>query len=97
MVKKKVTITKITKTCAACPAQWEAKTDDGMVVYIRYRWGGLSICIGDTIDNAVMGKEIMHTSYGNGLDGTMDYETLKEIAKKYIVFPESEESNSARE
>lgn len=36
-------IKKLTKTCEACPSQWEGEFEDGSPVYIRYRWGYLSV------------------------------------------------------
>lgn len=46
-------ITDLRKTCAASPAQWEAKTPDGQFVYIRYRWGVLTMGVGENIDQAI--------------------------------------------
>lgn len=34
-----VTIVKAVQTCEACPSQWDAWTDTGQYLYLRYRWG----------------------------------------------------------
>ena len=39
-------IVELTQTCSAAPSQWDARLDDGRVVYIRYRHGALSVCVG---------------------------------------------------
>lgn len=41
------------KTCIACPSQWEGVLEDGRVIYARYRWGELSVGVGDGVDEAV--------------------------------------------
>lgn len=32
-------IAKAVRTCGGCPAQWDAWTDDGQYLYLRYRHG----------------------------------------------------------
>ena len=39
-------IVELTQTCSAAPSQWDARLDDGRVVYIRYRHGELTVQIG---------------------------------------------------
>lgn len=34
-----MTIVKAVLTCRACPSQWDAWTDTGQYLYLRYRWG----------------------------------------------------------
>jgi hypothetical protein len=36
-------IRKLVKTCERNPSQWEGEFDDGSPVYIRYRWGYLTV------------------------------------------------------
>lgn len=33
----------LVQTCGACPSQWDAVTTRGDVLYIRYRWGLLTV------------------------------------------------------
>ena len=77
-----IKIKEIRKTCIGCPAQWEGITTENKSVYVRYRWGNLSIDIG--------GKDFIHKSIGNGLDGCMDYTELKWNTKELIEWPEHE-------
>ena len=68
-----IELTEITQTGHFCPSQWEGKTTDGLDVYIRYRWGHLSVQIGllpgdDPLDR---GKTIFSQDLGDGFDGTM--------------------------
>lgn len=71
----------LTRTCLACPSQWEGTLDDGRAVYVRYRHGELSVGIGEDIDDAVgngMSDQALYAAdIGDGLDGFMDVEELK--------------------
>ena len=60
---------RLRQTCEACPSQWEGYTDKHESVYIRYRWGYLSVEIDD--------KEIFGKNISNGLDGILSFEELK--------------------
>jgi hypothetical protein len=63
-------IVQLIQTCSACPSQWEGKTADGQQVYIRYRWGHLSI--GVDPEDAVLNPNWSHrVAYGDALDGYM--------------------------
>ncbi len=56
-------IRNLVQTCDACPSQWDAETEDGRNVYIRYRWGYLSV--------DVSGLEVFGSGVGSGSDGCM--------------------------
>ena len=90
-----ITIEKLTKTCDACPSQWEGVTDAGKAVYVRYRWGYLSISIGDTLTQAIRreGPEnsVFEKAIVNSLDGFITYDELKEHTRGIISWPEFEE------
>jgi hypothetical protein len=61
------------------------------MIYVRYRWGYLSIRVsqGPTTDvsDAVNGEEVFGMEHGEGLDGTLEYEELTKISKDVIVWP----------
>lgn len=62
----------VTRTSIACPSQWEGVLDDGCMIYVRYRHGGLSIRKSkeptDDIMKAVNGDELLFEYVeGNGL------------------------------
>lgn len=60
-------------TCMACPSQWHGITTDNRYVYVRYRWGTLSVGLGNTHDEAIQNHgNFLLTYIGDGLDGTMD-------------------------
>jgi hypothetical protein len=78
-------VNNLVQTCFACPTQYEGYTEDGRPVYIRYRWGYLSICIGKVggnVYNAVDGEEIYGEQLGDGLDGTLDENVILDILEK---------------
>ena len=52
----------LVKTCSACPSQWEGQLEDGRYVYIRFRWGHLSVrASAESIDEAVTGGEELYS------------------------------------
>ena len=72
-------IRNIVKTSYACPSQWEGMLSNNIPVYIRYRWGCLSIMIGKKSKNinrdiysAVWGREIYSKKLGDEYDGIID-------------------------
>jgi hypothetical protein len=84
-----VKVTEIKQTCSFCPSQWEGQTNDGQVVYVRYRWGFLSIRVGNTLDDAVCrGQEIFEDSVGDGMDGFLTYDELRNLTVGKIIWPE---------
>lgn len=79
------------KTSVACPSQWEGTLEDERAVYARYRYGSLSVGVGDGIDQAVRSGSTDRALYagcvGAGLDGFMDFEELKVHLHGILVFP----------
>ena len=72
-------IKQLRQTCRACPSQWEGILDNGLPIYIRYRWGYLSARVGvgngDEFD-AVKGEELAGEQIGDQYDGLMSAEEL---------------------
>ena len=64
-------IIELKQTCYACPSQWEGKTLYDQRVYIRYRWGYLSI--------EVDGEEVYGRQLGDGLSGVLSEGKLIQI------------------
>ena len=85
MTQQNIGIKYIKKTCECYPSQWEAKLMDGRMLYIRYRWGVLSIRASlkktDNIMDAVDGKEILGKKLGAGFDGYLDDDAMKQYLK----------------
>lgn len=65
----------LTKTCDACPSQWEGILKDGRHIYIRYRWGNLGIGIGATA-LAAIGNYEYGIDVGDEFDGSMTTEEM---------------------
>lgn len=82
----KIKISEIVQTCEACPSQWEGTLEDGRAIYIRYRWGGLSVRLSETptdeIMDAVKGEEIFGEDIGEPLDGTIELTRVYEILQE---------------
>jgi len=81
----------LNQTCFGCPSQWDAQTSDNRKVYIRYRWGYLSVRLGDIGDTSefagVRGKEVIGEDFGNELDGILSFEKLKDICGNRVEWP----------
>ena len=71
---------KFIQTCGGCPSQWEGYTEENEPVYIRYRYGYLSISIGKVNQNIeeIYGDESFGWQIGDGLDGVLSFEELKQ-------------------
>jgi hypothetical protein len=81
-MKKTMKIKNLIQTCRVSPSQWEASTTDNRPIYIRYRWGYLSINVGPidgSIDDAIMGEEVYGAQLGGELDGEIDWEKVGPI------------------
>lgn len=79
------------KTSVACPSQWEGVLKDGRIVYARYRWGELTVGVGDGVDeavrNGVSDQAVYAGPVGHELDGYMDFEELKAHLHGLLEFP----------
>lgn len=65
------TLKELQMTCSACPSQWEGYTTDGAFIYIRYRYGYLTVDLHDYI-----GECIFEWTSDDLWDGSMDTETM---------------------
>lgn len=83
-------VRRVCQTSPACPAQWEGWTSDDRPIYVRYRFGRLSIRLGPEggdMDSAVTGEEIFSLDHGEDLDGWMDYDELCRLTAGRVRFP----------
>jgi|SRR5271155_2000882 len=63
----KLKIIEITNTCAAYPSQWEFKTEDNRIGYVRYRFSKLVIHLsdpGENLKNAMNNRPIFEAYFG---------------------------------
>lgn len=83
-----IEVVELTQTCDVCPSQWEGKTADGRTIYVRFRWGYLSIGLGGTIDEAI-GDETFGREISDGMDGYLPYEELRRVTAGHFIWPDS--------
>jgi hypothetical protein len=71
-----IEVVAFTKTCGACPAQWEGTTSDGRMIYARYRWGRLTVSLSPekstNVMDAVNGEYIYNEQLGDEFRGFME-------------------------
>lgn len=89
-----VKVTEIRRTCFACPSQWEGKTASGYV-YIKFRWGKLSVRSGATVQDAVAAPAIFEWHDADDYNGLMDYDELKKITAGVLDLPNEEFGDEA--
>lgn len=88
-----IIVKEIKMTCGACPSQWEGTTDDDRRVYVRYRYGRLSVKMGPPGNHdewaGVRGDEIFADTLGGNLDGVLTYDELGQMTAHLIQWPET--------
>lgn len=80
----------IERTCDACPTQYEGEFEDGDRLYIRYRWGELSVMkyAPNEPSGLMLAKnELFAAQVGEGLDGTMSDAELIGLVADVVTFP----------
>jgi hypothetical protein len=81
------------QTCQACPSQWKGMTDDDRRVYVRYRWGCLSVRLGAVADHgefaAVNGEEIYCEQIGEDFDGAISETEMKDATEHAVEWADS--------
>lgn len=87
---RKLKIVEYIKTCSACPAQWEMWVKNGRMIYVRYRYGHLTVNISEKptedVAKAINGKEILSLHCGDDYHGEMEIETLEKLTKGILDF-----------
>jgi len=87
-----IKIKQFTKTCFACPSQWECLTEDGKYVYIRYRNGYLRTGIADSEEKFWNqdNKESLYNIFNEEIDseynGIMKFDEMSLILKDKLDF-----------
>ena len=84
-----VKVTEIRRTCFACPAQWEGKTEFGCV-YTRFRGGNLTVRFGSTIKDAIAAPTIFEWQDTDSYGGFMEYGELKQLTSSVLDLPDAE-------
>jgi hypothetical protein len=91
-----VKVTEIRRTCFACPAQWEGKTESGYV-YIKFRWRTLAVRSGLTIKDAIAGPTIFEWHDTDDLGGFMEYDELKKLTAGILDLPDAESAEESND
>ena len=80
---------RLRQTCSGSPSQWEGWTDKHEPVYIRYRWGYLTVAVGKVgqeIEEMYGEDNIVSKRIGGEFDGVLSFEELKkELERKLDI------------
>jgi len=82
-----IEVKKFEMTCGACPSQWEGRTIDNRPIYARYRWGFLSVYVGETggdVYNAINTMQVYGEQLGDEMHGVMSTEELINITSGIV-------------
>ena len=85
-----IVIKSLKQTCKACPSQWEGKTADGRFIYIRYRYGFLTVHVGDTPQESYISDRVFGSSLGDRLDGILSLNELKRATLSVLQWEEDQ-------
>jgi hypothetical protein len=70
-------IRNLIQTGTACPSQWDAESEDGRPVYIRYRWGTLTAEFWDMTNPPFNERGVFYAEpQGDPYDGVMTTEEM---------------------
>lgn len=92
-----ITIIKLTRTCIACPSQWEGETSHGAAVYIRFRWGELTVHVGPSIDEAIDRPPVFATCDDGAGDSWMCDDRLRAALPPWIMIADGAITNPVTE
>ncbi|MBA7541336.1 hypothetical protein ES705_33647 [subsurface metagenome] len=72
---------RLRQTCGGFPSQWEGWTDKHEPVYIRYRWGHLTVAVGEVdqeIKEMYGENNFLSEDIDSEFDGVLSFKELKE-------------------
>ena len=84
-----IELVRLVQTCTACPSQWDAWDKDGNYIYIRYRYGNLTVekfASKDEFKMANFGNYIFDIEHGEFLDGFITEEEMLLLVSSSIHF-----------
>lgn len=88
MTSPPIRLRSLKKTCDACPSQWEGRTTDWKEVYIRYRWGRLTVQVAvDPTTNPLDADFLVNEVLGGSFDGFMTEDDLFEHLDGRVIRP----------
>jgi hypothetical protein len=86
-----IIVSTVTETFCACPNTYSGKTTNGDTIFVRYRWGHLSIRLqaGGIVDDSEgsNGESVFELDYGGKFDGILGYEELRNLTEEIIQWP----------
>lgn len=79
----------ITKTCDACPSQWDIELEDGTFVYVRFRYGSLFYgTSGRSARDAVGFQKHVQLPFKTGpLDGFLSTARMLRVLSEVMIDP----------
>jgi hypothetical protein len=75
----------LTQTCAMCPSQWEGILDNGKHVYVRYRWGQITLRVGKNLDAAIDSRHYLFKQIGEDFDGILSSREMLKVLNLEVI------------
>lgn len=87
----RVKASSVVQTGDTCPAQWEAETEDGQYVYVRYRWGTLRIDVAESKEAWLTSSNVVYQErLGLPFDGDITWDSVVEATGLEILDEQKE-------
>jgi hypothetical protein len=71
----------------AFPSQWDGLTTDGRLVYVRYRWGCLTVNVSRDVGNQFNEDVVFRAQIGHATDGTLSTAEMLHAVGRTLLPP----------
>jgi hypothetical protein len=78
-------VTQCKQVCGGCPSSWDAKTECGENLHIKYRYGCLRVWT-DAENELKSHNLIFAEPIGGELDGVMSYDDMRHALRHHLNF-----------
>lgn len=87
MTENLLIITECVRISPACPSSWDCKTDDGVSIHIKYRYGTIHVYRFDKVnEHEILREEIYSCKVSESSDGVMDFDNLRKNLLPFALF-----------
>ena len=81
----KYKVKEATRTCEACPSQWDLTADNGEYIYVRYRWGHLRVTLHAFTEQE---ETLWSENFGDEYDGSIGWNDMMDLTSNVLDWSE---------